>query len=298
MLSAQGNDGGTILRRKDVIRAKEGEAKANVDPALLARIVATTCALSKQLLSAPIVSDALGRLYNKDSVVKYLLARAESTDAAQSSRTNAVAGHLRGLKDIKELRLTPNPSFSSTEVDTEDDNTPFICPLSQRQMNGRHRFVYLAPCGCVMSESGLRGTLSDDVDTADCPVCGTKFSTKTLGRHDIQPGGDVIIINGTSDEVQEMRRCMEKHREAEKARKKKNRSANSDDPKHHKHEEKRKRKQEDALLESKKSKVDSSQAVINAGELARQAKNQVSNGKNLSPALRSLYGYDKPQSVQ
>merc|ERR1711939_605958 len=45
-----------------------------------------TCALSKRDLEEPIVSDALGRLYNKDAIIEFLLAPAPSAENPISSR--------------------------------------------------------------------------------------------------------------------------------------------------------------------------------------------------------------------
>lgn len=42
--------------------------------------------------------------------------------------------HIRGLKDIRDLKLTANPAYS------EDDKiSPFICLLSGLEMNGLYR---------------------------------------------------------------------------------------------------------------------------------------------------------------
>lgn len=32
----------------------------------------------------------------------------------------------------------------------------FICPISMKEMNGKHRFVYLDTCGCVFAEQALK----------------------------------------------------------------------------------------------------------------------------------------------
>lgn len=329
---------------------RAGDAKAQVDANVLHRVAATQCALSRQQLAAPVVSDALGRLYNKDSVLKYLLARSSSNIPASSgvsaSATDVLAGHLRGLKDVRELKLTPNPAFRAEQVATQaDDNdapTPFVCPLNQRPMNGRHRFLYLVPCGCVMSESGLRATLSeehtsgkngnfppnggekgsksDSKSTAACPVCGTAFRSDTLGKRGITPGDDVVVINGTDDEVEAMRRAMEAAREREKARKKElkataaatatgNRApgkdatqggAAEDDTKRRRHEEKRKRKEEVArILEEEKAEQAKRRKATETEVTAGAAPNGAApNGKEMSAALRSLYGYDRPKQKE
>ena len=62
------------------------------------------------------VADALGNIFNKESVVQYLLKRSErAKDAAGGKRDgererpmseeDLVAGHIRGLKDVTELKV-------------------------------------------------------------------------------------------------------------------------------------------------------------------------------------------------
>lgn len=53
-----------------------------------------------------------------------------------------VAHHVRSLKDVVELRLTPNPAFKpSDKADTYNDTqaAEFVCPVSALEMSGRYR---------------------------------------------------------------------------------------------------------------------------------------------------------------
>lgn len=292
------------MRRTDLVRVKEG-AKAGVDKAVLARVLATTCALSHRPLANPVVSDSLGRLYNKDSVVKYLLTRSEEQKRGLS-REDKVAGHLRGLKDVQALKLVANPSASRESVPSssteEEMPAPFVCPLTQREMNGKHRFVYLAPCGCVMSESGLRAVVKEQTseeNVSGCPVCGTPFAASSLGKREIRPGGDVVILNGTVEELEAIRQSMEKKREIESARRKelkgqsKGQNEEDSEAKREKREEKRKRKEEVVKLlqaEEKRAKREDVSMMQNQPKTAQVA-------KEMSAAVRSIYGLDKPKAT-
>jgi hypothetical protein len=297
------------------VRVKE-EGRANVDPAILNKVLATTCCLSYKILANPVVSDSLGRLYNKDSVVRYLLRRSGMDG---KSKEDKIAGHLRGMKDLQELKLEPNlaasRTLSSSTPSEEELPSPFLCPLTQREMNGKHRFIYLATCGCVMSESGLRVVVAeqanDEEQVSTCPVCGTSFSISTLGKRDIRAGGDVVIINGTDKEVDAMRDEMEKKRYLELARKRelksksKNRTTEEAEEKRLKKEDKRKRKEEVALMlevEEKRVKKEggrenSKPTTSMAGIVAAEAKLQTLPGKEMSAAVRSIYGLDKPKQT-
>ncbi|CAD6944423.1 unnamed protein product [Tilletia controversa] len=208
-----GADGGSIPRRDELVRTRGRDASsAAQDPALLLRALWTLCALSRTSLSKPIVSDAMGRLYNKEAVVRFLLGRADP-GAERDPVDEAVAGHLKGLKDLRELTLEPNPAYrrrgspssSSSSADAAaaaaaaDEATgpfPFVCALTQKELNGKMRFVYLRSCGCVLAESGLRtvaaaGSSSAPISASaltavkreegvklkqhDCPLCSKPF---------------------------------------------------------------------------------------------------------------------------
>jgi hypothetical protein len=69
------------------------------------------------------------------------------------------------MKDITKLNLTENPAFDesreskdrSTVGSLEQEATSrYICPISMKEMNGKHRFQYLETCGCVFSEQALK----------------------------------------------------------------------------------------------------------------------------------------------
>ncbi|GAA6011679.1 hypothetical protein JCM10207_004206 [Rhodosporidiobolus poonsookiae] len=159
-----GNDGGSIPKRGELVRTKQ--TRAREDDADRIRQLWGFCALSKEPLRQPVVSCAHGRLYNKEAVIAYLLNPPSSGTSPFGDDGLLVAGHIRNLKDITTLRLTPNPALATPDAE-HDASAPagfnpdkpaaaFVCPISLREMNGAVRFVYRKPCGCVMSEAALK----------------------------------------------------------------------------------------------------------------------------------------------
>lgn len=133
----------------------------------------------QQPLQQPVVSCPLGRLYNKEAVIAYLLNPPTSAESQTpfGSDGQLVAGHIRSLKDVVTLSLTPNPNLDSNDshdgnggnggggggdqtligaANERDPPAPFVCPISLREMNGAVKFVYRKPCGCVVADSALR----------------------------------------------------------------------------------------------------------------------------------------------
>ncbi len=97
-------------------------------------------------------------MFNKESVLEILLDKAKAPECGK---------HLRSLKDIKELKLTTNPSFKkhANMGDGYDDlqSAEFICPVLGVEMNGKFKFCFIWTCGCVMSERSLK-----EIKTATC----------------------------------------------------------------------------------------------------------------------------------
>lgn len=72
------------------------------------------------------------RLYNKESLLLALLDKHNLPEVAQ---------HIRSLKDIIQLSLTPNPAYKPAAVAMAEATqaAEFVCPVSGLEMNGRHR---------------------------------------------------------------------------------------------------------------------------------------------------------------
>lgn len=192
-----GGDGGSIPGRQDLVKTKQKPEQAERHIERIARWL--HCAITQQKLRQPIVSCELGRLYNKEAVLEFLLDKG-SCESAQ---------HIRSLKDMKELILTDNPAYRGTGNDKGDgysDNqaSPFICPVTGLEMSGRYRFCFLWNCGCVVSEKAIKEVKSDV-----CHKCGKPY----------QPG-DEIVINGTEADVTLLRERMLEKRARAKAEKK------------------------------------------------------------------------------
>ncbi|CED82948.1 Uncharacterized conserved protein [Phaffia rhodozyma] len=239
-----GADGGSIPDRRDLVKNKPKAQQT--DGENLRRAQWSSCALSKRSLRSPIVLDALGRMYNKDAMLEFLLDRSSYGDG------ESICGHIRGFKDLLTIQLTPNPNFYSPSADETSDVTapkfPFSCPLTQREANGTTPFVALRPCGDVFSEAGLKATLttssvvqpkSPSTMTADtspspsdeksrmyaCPTCSTSFRPTFIRSTDKDQAaellnGDIIYLNSSFGLQEDLLILINAARAEEKAAKK------------------------------------------------------------------------------
>lgn len=131
--------------------------------------------------------------------------------------------------------MTPNPApASAASTSSSTERAQFVCPLTLKEMNGVQPFVYIATCGCVLSQAGLKA-VSASTPPADgdksaedkdkdssldlCPQCATKYDKRT----------DVRMLNPDPETEEQMRAAMELRKQQQKAGKAKKRKADAPD---------------------------------------------------------------------
>ncbi|GES63040.1 DUF602-domain-containing protein [Aspergillus terreus] len=175
-----GNDGGSIPTRRELVReAARNPSTAQVKEAQreLQEHYWTTCPLSHKPLMRPIVSDSAGNLYNKDAVLKFLLAGDETEGIGSKADCEEIlGGRVKGLRDVVELKF---------EIDTERGEHPaqhkldrreaWICPVTAKQLGPNVKSVYLVPCGHVFSEEAIRQLKEDK-----CLQCNEGYTAENV----------------------------------------------------------------------------------------------------------------------
>ncbi len=228
---------------------------------------------------------ALGKLYNKDSILEYLLDKSAYGDGED------ICGHIRSLKvritcfidfftcliceqDVKTLSLTPNPTPPSPDATT--NHAQFICPITLKEMNGLLPFVYIATCGCVFSQAGLKNVSTtpkeEDGEQLDvCPQCAKKFSRTS----------DIIPLNPQPEEEERMREAMERKRLSEPPKKSKKRK-NVSPP-------------NEAPASKKAPGMNPGIAAASRAVVSSLAMEEAKRKANMSEAVKSLYSEGKPK---
>ncbi|KIM33831.1 hypothetical protein M408DRAFT_60513 [Serendipita vermifera MAFF 305830] len=209
-------DLGSIPDRRDLVKSKPKAEQTDKQNLILAMWF--FCALSKRPLQEPIVSCELGKLYNKDAIVEYLLDKTTYGDGAK------ICGHIKSLKDITLLTLTPNPT--PVDPNAEKQQAAYVCPLTLKEMTGVLPFVYLATCGCVFSAAGLRALSSPaEIPSPSTPPSDSKDASTSTKQNMLCPQcskpydrlTDVRTLNPGPEEEATMREAMEARRAAKKA---------------------------------------------------------------------------------
>ncbi|MCL7032056.1 hypothetical protein MKW94_011811 [Papaver nudicaule] len=159
----------------------------------------TTCALSFEPLKPPCVIDGVGNMFNKEALVEALLGK----------KLPKAFGHIKGLKDMIPIHLSPIPKKDpATDDEISFFSTKFQCPIAGVELNGKYKFFALRTCGHVLSAKALKEVKS----SSTCIVCHQEYSEF-----------DKIVINGSEEEVAELKERMEleKARLREKVKEKK-----------------------------------------------------------------------------
>ncbi|EDW25501.1 GL26629 [Drosophila persimilis] len=194
-----GCDGGTIPKRDELVRVKQKPEQKDKDAEREFRWL--HCTLTQQRLQEPIAMCGMGRLYSKQSLIERLLEKEKMPEMSE---------HVKSLKDIKTLQLTPNPAFTEedkTEGLLDTRHAPYICKLIGLEMSGKFRFVALWSCGCVVSERALKQIKGNSSST--CPLCQTPYSVE-----------DIVVLNGNEEDLELMKVKMEMRAAKRKSSKK------------------------------------------------------------------------------
>lgn len=115
----------------------------------------TTCALSHQPLSLPIVSDCLGKLYNKDAVLEQLLATGnDPSESTKGLNNEELEIRLSSLRDVVEVKF----QVDEDGVKDRAKSAPLrlVCPITNKALGPGVKAVYLVPCGHAFLESAVR----------------------------------------------------------------------------------------------------------------------------------------------
>jgi len=164
-----GGDGGSIPTREELVKTKKRGEQKDKDFNRLARW--NNCALTQEPLKRPIVACQLGRMYNKQTILEFLLdSKSGNLNEDDLKFDPGIVRHIKGIKDIRELQLTENPSFGEADdrsaktdgaLGLDKSRSKWICPMTSLEMNGHPRFVFDWSDGRVMSERAYKMVKED-----------------------------------------------------------------------------------------------------------------------------------------
>lgn len=175
----------------------------------------------------------------------------------------AASSHIRGLKDIKTLKLFANPNYSNEKETDGEMPAKFSCPITKMEFNGNHPFVAIWTTGFVLSEKAIK-------------ELGIEALQEEYGPFTVD---DIIKLIPTASELEaQVAKMVERRnkKKKEKSSKKTEHSAEqeSGEPR------KRKHKDESGGNQEKASRVDSSAGASGAGVTSISKSNSLVKSAN------------------
>lgn len=114
--------------------------------------------LTQKPLGTPVVSDYLGRLFNKESVIEFLLGADDVSESKKSEQEEMLKGAIKTLKDVVEVKFeleqsTKNePKYKNGAARSER----WVCPVTGKELGPGSKAVYLVPCGHAFSSTAIK----------------------------------------------------------------------------------------------------------------------------------------------
>lgn len=162
-----GNDGGSIPKRRELVKEA---ARALTTTQAKEQLTEqqeyfwSTCPLSRKPLATPVVGDAAGTLYNKDSVIEFLLKEegrekeeegkvADVRSEGQFVELGTAGDRLKGLKDVVEVKFEIG---TAERKEGSGRQEVWVCPITGRELGPGAKAVYIVPCGHAFAGSVVK----------------------------------------------------------------------------------------------------------------------------------------------
>jgi hypothetical protein len=168
---AMGNDGGSIPTRRELVKeAARDPTTTEIKQSQNERqeYAWSTDPITRKPLSPPVVSDSNGKLYNKESIIEYLLPSDDAT-TTKADADSVLLGSVKSLKDVVEIKF---------DIDTnaaKDNKNPWKCPVTGERLGPAEKAVYLVPCGHAFSATAIK-----EVSGERCVTCDQEYASNDI----------------------------------------------------------------------------------------------------------------------
>lgn len=101
------------------------------------------------------MSDSLGKLYNKDAILRFLLPAEDG--ASKADNEEFLGGRVRSLKDVVEIKFeVEHEEGSESKKGDGRRGQSWVCPVTRKVLGPNVKSVYIVPCGHAFSESAIK----------------------------------------------------------------------------------------------------------------------------------------------
>jgi len=163
-----GNDGGSIPTRRELVK----EAARNPTTSEMKESQHeqqeyhwTADPISHKPLAQPVVSDSSGKLYNKDTILEYLIEGAWKEEAEKITQRA-----IKSVKDVVEVKFNVDEAATA-----KAKSEVWKCPVTGDKLGPGSKAVYLVPCGHAFSSSAIK-----EVSGEKCLTCETEYASNDI----------------------------------------------------------------------------------------------------------------------
>ena len=167
-----GNDGGSIPTRRELVKeAARDRTTTEVKESRQEQqeYCWTTDPISQKPLVQPVVSDSSGKLYNKDTILEYLVEGTRKEDAEAATQ-----GAVKSLKDVVEVKFDVETN-EQRKSNGDSKREIWKCPITGDKLGPGSKAVYIVPCGHAFS-----GTAIKEVSGEKCMTCDTEYASNDI----------------------------------------------------------------------------------------------------------------------
>lgn len=167
-----GNDGGSIPTRRELVKeAARNPTASEVKESQHEQqeYYWATDPISREPLSQHVVSDANGKLYNKATILEFLVEGARKEDAEAITQ-----GAVKSLKDIVEVKFEVDEE-AAEQANGSAKQVIWKCPITGNKLGPGSKAVYLVPCGHAFSGSAIK-----EVSGEKCLTCDSEYASNDI----------------------------------------------------------------------------------------------------------------------
>lgn len=123
--------------------------------------------ISHQALVPPLVSTCNGDLFQKQTIIEFLLPD-DTSSLNKKEAEEYLEGRVKSLKDVVELEF-------ETSHDEKTDSDKFVCPITGKELGPSVKAVYIVPCGHVFSQEAMH-----ELKEPICPQCQQTYEARDI----------------------------------------------------------------------------------------------------------------------
>ncbi|PSN66802.1 DUF602-domain-containing protein [Corynespora cassiicola Philippines] len=167
-----GNDGGSIPTRRELVKEAAKALTTTQMKEVQNERQEDSWAhdpLTRKPLAKPVVSDSAGVLYNKESILEFLIT--DPSEAKKAEQDKVMDGRVKSLKDVVEVKFEVDSSEEKDATNRSVRKEKWVCPITGRELGPGAKAVYLVPCGHAFA-----GSVVKEVSGETCLQCNEPYA--------------------------------------------------------------------------------------------------------------------------